>query len=110
MGIARSGEFDRWAKASAETYQMIYGQPVRQDYRRLAMPVLIAVGEQDRTVVMKSYGDPARTAAMGDFPKMAREACAEVEQCRVVVIPRSGHVPHLERPEAFRAALDGFLE
>ena len=109
MRIAGSGEFERWVRASAETYQMIYRHPVRDDYRFLAMPVLIAVGERDRTVVMKGYGDPARTAAMGDFPVLARQACTDVRDCRVSVIPDSGHVPHLEKPEAFQAALDAFL-
>ena len=109
MRLARSGEFDRWAKAAAETYQMIYRQPVRSEYRDLAMPVLIAVGAQDRTVVMKGYGDPARTAGMGNFPVLARAACDEVRDCRAAVIPESGHVPHLEQPAAFFAALDGFL-
>ena len=109
MRIAGSGEFERWVKASAETYQMIYRHPVRDDYRALAMPVLIVVGEQDRTVVMKGYGDPVRTAAMGNFPLLARDACAEVKDCRVSVIAGSGHIPHLEKPEAFSAALDAVL-
>ena len=109
MRIAASGEYDRWAKASAEAYQMIYRQPVRSEYRDLAMPVMIAVGAEDRTVVMKGYGDPARTAGMGNFPVLARAACAEVRDCAVTVIENSGHIPHLEQPEAFLAALDAFL-
>ena len=109
MRIAGSGEFERWVAASAETYQMIYHHPVRDDYRALAMPVLIAVGERDRTVVMKGYGDPARTAAMGDFPVLARQACAEVRDCRVSVMADAGHVPHLETPGAFLSALDALL-
>ncbi len=109
MGIARSGEYDRWAKSAAETYQMIYRQPVRYEYRLLAMPVLIVVGAQDRTVVMKQYGDPARTAGLGDFPALARAACSEVKQCSVEVIEGSGHIPHLEQQAAFLAAMDGFL-
>ena len=110
MGIAASAEYDRWAKSSAEAYQMIYRQPVRSEYRDLAMPVLIAVGAEDRTVVMKAYGDPARTAAMGNFPVLARAACAEVKDCSVSVIENSGHVPHLEQPGAFLPALNAFLK
>ncbi len=110
MGIAASGEYERWAKSAAETYQMIYRQPVRSEYRDLAMPVLIAVGAEDRTVVMKGYGDPARTAGMGDFPTMARAACVEVKDCAVAVIANSGHIPHLEQPGAFLSALNAFLK
>ncbi len=110
MRIAASAEYDRWAKSSAEAYQMIYRQPVRSEYKDLAVPVLIAVGAQDRTVVMKAYGDPAKTAGMGNFPVMAREACAEVRDCTVAVIENSGHVPHLEQPAAFLSALNAFLK
>ena len=110
MRIAASGEYERWAKSTAETYQMIYRQPVRSEYRDLAMPVLIAVGAEDRTVVMKGYGDPAKTAGMGDFPVMARAACAEVKHCTVAVIENSGHIPHLEQPSAFLPALNAFLK
>ena len=109
MRIARSGEFDRWARAAAETYQMIYRQPVRYEMEHLAMPVLIAVGAKDRTVVMKGYGDPARTAGMGDFPALARQACAEIRDCRTAIIAEAGHIPHLEQADSFLAALDGFL-
>ena len=110
MGIAASGEYERWARSTAETYQMIYRQPVRPEYRDLAMPVLIAVGAEDRTVVMKGYGDPAKTAGMGNFPVLARAACAEVKDCTVAVIENSGHIPHLEQPGAFLPALNAFLK
>ena len=110
MRIAASAEYERWAKSSAETYQMIYRQPVRSEYKDLAMPVLVAVGAEDRTVVMKAYGDPAKTAGMGNFPVLARAACAEVRDCTVAVIADSGHVPHLEQPGAFMTALNAFLK
>ncbi len=110
MRIAESGDYDRWARAAAESYQMIYRQPVRSEYRDLAMPVMIAVGAEDRSVVMKGYGDPARTAGMGNFPVLARAACAEVRNCAVTVIENSGHIPHLEQADAFLAALNGFLK
>ena len=110
MRIAASAEYERWAKASAEAYQMIYRQPVRSEYKDLAVPVLIAVGAEDRTVVMKSYGDPAKTAGMGNFPALARAACAEVRDCTVTVIENSGHVPHLEQPALFLPALNAFLK
>ncbi len=109
MRIALSGEFERWALSAAETYQMIYRQPVRSEYKFLAMPVLIIVGAEDRTIVMKSYGDPARVADMGDFPVLAKAACAEVRDCRTLVVKDSGHVPHLEQPAIVLRGIDDFL-
>lgn len=110
MRVALSGEFERFAYATASTYQMIYREPVRSEYHLLRPPVLIVVGGADRSVVLKQYGDPKVTAGMGDFPSLARAACAEVPRCELVVVPQVGHVPHLERPEAFQEHVAGFLQ
>ena len=110
MRVALSGEFERFARASAETYQMIYREPVRYEYRLLAPPVLIIVGEADRTVVMRQYGDPQTVAGMGDFPVLAKAACDEVPRCQLTVIPRVGHVPHLEAPNVFQKRVLEFFQ
>ena len=107
--ITRSGEFPRWAKASALAYQMIYQQPVRAEYGLLAPPTLLIVGEQDRTVPLGVYAAPEARAAMGHFAELARAAAQEIPQAQVAVIPDCGHIPHLEKPEAFLNAVFGFL-
>ena len=99
--VTLSGEYPRWAKASALAYQMIYQQPVRHEYRLLAMPTLLVVGQQDRTVVMRNYAPPEAQRTMGNFPELAREAAREIPNCRVEVIDLCGHIPHLEQRETF---------
>ncbi len=107
--IGLSGEFDRYARSVALTYQMIWHDPVRAEYPGLAMPVLMVVGAKDRAAPLRQYAPPAVAATMGDMPRLARAACDEVARCRLVVVPDVGHVPHLEAPAAFRGALLGFL-
>lgn len=65
----------------------------RADIGRIAAPVLLLAGEQDPAA-------PART--------MERMAAA-IPGARLVVIPRAGHLIHLEQPGAFNAALTDFL-
>jgi pimeloyl-ACP methyl ester carboxylesterase len=108
--VGLSGEFDRYAMAVALTYQMIYRQPVRYEYRLLRMPVLLIVGAEDHTVVMRQYAPPDLAATMGHFPALAKQACDEVAQCHLVVMPGVGHVPHLEAPEEFQREVLGFLK
>jgi pimeloyl-ACP methyl ester carboxylesterase len=107
--IGLSGELDRYAMAVASTYQMIYRQPVRYEYRLLGMPVLLIVGEADRTTPLRAYAPAALAPQMGNYPVMAQQACAEVGDCRVVVMPGLGHVPHLEAPDSFNAKVLEFL-
>ena len=54
IAVTRSGEFPRWARASALTYQMILQQPVRHEFSLLRVPTLLIIGQKDRTAVGKN--------------------------------------------------------
>jgi pimeloyl-ACP methyl ester carboxylesterase len=59
----------------------------------LEVPMLVVWGSRDRV-----------------FPKShAREAAARLREGSLAVIPDRGHMPHVECPDRFLAALDGFL-
>ena len=47
-------DFASWAWINALTWQMLYGQPVLYEFKNLAMPVLIIVGQEDRTIPGKN--------------------------------------------------------
>jgi pimeloyl-ACP methyl ester carboxylesterase len=108
--VLKSAEYPRWAKASALAYLMIYEQPVRHEFALLKPPVLLVVGEKDRTVVMRSYGEPEVVKTMGRYPELAEAAARDIPDCKLVVVPATGHVPHRESPEAFHRALLTFLK
>ena len=59
----------------------------------ITMPTLVLVGEEDQLT------PPALSASMA----------AALPHASMVVIPRAGHLPNLEQPEAFNAALLTFL-
>lgn len=107
--VTLSGEYPRWAKASALAYQLIYEQPVRYEYRLLQPPTLLIVGEKDHTVPLASYAPPEARAKMGDFVALGRAAAKEIPHAALVVVPDSGHIPHIERPKEFQQALLDFL-
>jgi pimeloyl-ACP methyl ester carboxylesterase len=104
-----SGEYPRFAKAQALTSQMIYQQPVVYELAALKMPVLLIYGARDRTAPGKAAARPGLAGTLGDFPKLARAAAAAMPDARVIEVPDVGHIPHLEAPEAFEAALGDFL-
>src|ERR1700727_2335868 len=57
----------RWARAAALTLQMIYQQPVRYEYDRIAAPTLLIVGAEDHVVPLGNYAQPDDLARLGDF-------------------------------------------
>ncbi len=107
--VTLSGEYPRWAKASALAYQMIYQQPVRYEYRLLEPPTLLIVGEKDHTVPLGAYASAEARAKMGDFVELGRAAAKAIPHGTLVVVPNCGHIPHIEKPQAFQRALMGFI-
>src|SRR5208282_2372114 len=94
--LARSGEYARWARASALAYQMTYQQPVRYEYGLLPPPTLVVVGDQDHTVPLGGYAAPEARARMGNFVDLGRAAARDIPHGRLVVIAAAGHIPHIE--------------
>jgi pimeloyl-ACP methyl ester carboxylesterase len=76
--------------------ELIAGQPgvetLAPELRRVAVPVLVVAGE----------GDASSLAA-------SRTLARALPRARLVVVAGAGHVVNLEQPEAFNAALLGFL-
>jgi pimeloyl-ACP methyl ester carboxylesterase len=60
---------------------------------RISAPTLIIWGESDSTIV----------------PAYAEEFAKPIGKAQIVKIPRAGHLPHLEQPEAVLKVLSGFI-
>ncbi len=106
----RHPDFPRVARASALTYDMIYQQPVSYKFGRLTVPTLLIIGQQDRTVVGKGLiKDPRVAASMGQYPALGRRTAAQIKGGKLVALKKVSHIPHLEAPQAFQAALLGFI-
>jgi pimeloyl-ACP methyl ester carboxylesterase len=109
MRMTHSGEFERYARAAALTYQMIYREPVRDLYRGLAMPVLLVAGSEDCSFPLIQYAPPDTRAGLPMIPAAAKSAAAVLKHGQLLAVPGVGHVPHLEAPDTFRAALVSFV-
>ena len=107
--VTLSPDYPRWARSAALTFQMIYQQPVRYEYHRIAPPVLLIVGAEDHVVPLGNYAQPAEAARLGDFIGLSAAAAQDIPRATRVVIPDCGHIPHLEHPGKFLAELLPFL-
>jgi pimeloyl-ACP methyl ester carboxylesterase len=109
MRMTHSGEFERYARAAALTYQMIYRGPVRDLYRVLQMPVMLTAGDRDQSFPLIQHAPAEKRASLPMIPAAAKSAIAEVPHGQLVTFPGVGHVPHLEAPDEFRQALLKFV-
>jgi pimeloyl-ACP methyl ester carboxylesterase len=107
--VLLSPEYPRWARASALTYDMIFNEPIRHEYRLLKMPVLLVIGQSDRSVFFRRYASPEAIKPLGNWPVLGREALKDLPDGKLIEITDVGHIPHAEKPDVFDAALTAFL-
>jgi pimeloyl-ACP methyl ester carboxylesterase len=107
--VLQSPDYPRWARASALTYDMIFNEPIRHEYHLLKMPVLLVIGQSDRSVFFRRYASPEAIKPLGNWPVLGREALKDLPDGKLIEIENSGHVSHVEKPDAFDAALTAFL-
>jgi len=108
--ILLSGEYPRWAKASALTYQMIYQQPVRHELGLIQSPTLLVIGLEDRTTLGRGSVPEEVLKTLGQYPLLGKAAAKDIPNSRLVELEKVGHIPHLEAPEEFHRALLDFLK
>lgn len=108
--IMLSGEFPRYALASALTYQMIYQQPVRHEFGLIQSPTLLVIGQEDRTAIGKNLVSDAVAKTLGQYPELGRSAAKDIPNSKLVELENVGHIPHLEAPDNFHRALLDFLK
>ena len=104
-----SAQFPQFARVRAEIAQMIYEQPVVNEFALLRTPTLLVIGQQDRTALGKARVSPQVRATLGQYPQLGRRAHSAITGSQLLEWDDVGHAPHLEAPERFHAALLEFL-
>lgn len=110
IGVTQSGEYPRWAKAAALTYQMIYQQPVRHEFALLRVPTLLVIGQEDRTAIGKDLVAPEVAKTLGNYPALGKAAVRDISGAQLVELPNIGHIPHIEAANTFHGTLLKFLQ
>ncbi|MCC3156862.1 alpha/beta hydrolase [Hymenobacter sp. 15J16-1T3B] len=107
----RSPDYPTVAVANALTYEMIYQQPVCYEYDRVQVPTLLIIGQKDRTVVGKGLiKDQKVLERMGQYPALGQRTAKAIKSSKLVELPGVGHIPHLQEPQQFYAAVLAFLK
>ncbi len=95
--------------ASALTYEMIYDQPVLYEFKNIEKPVLMFIGQADRTVVGKQMLSKDVAERHGQYPLLGRFFHQQISGSTVIELKGVGHIPHLQSPEIFRTKVLEFL-
>lgn len=94
---------------AALTYDMIMTQPVVYECSQLQVPTLLIIGELDKTALGKNLVSEEVRNTMGNYPELARQTVEKIKNAKLVVIPKVGHIPHIEAFDQFMKGVMSFL-
>ena len=85
----------------ALTSDMIFTQPVVYEFGALRCPVLLIIGQRDRTAIGKNLAPPEQLAKLGNYPALGRAAHTAIPGSELVELDGLGHLPHIEAFDRF---------
>ena len=89
---------------------MILTQPVIYEFSRLQVPTLLIIGTRDRTALGKNLVSEEVRETMGLYDQLGKETAEKIPDAKLVEIPDTGHLPHIEAFEKFTEALLPYLK
>lgn len=98
------------AKSSALTYDMIFTQPVVYEFENLKMPVLLIIGQRDRTALGKAKAPKEVQEKLGNYPALGKATAKKIKNSTLVELDNVGHLPHIEAYDRFIVPLEDFLK
>lgn len=105
-----SPDYPRMAWDQALASDMIFTQPVCYEFGRLKMPVLLIIGQADRTAIGKERVSDEVKSTLGNYPELGRKTAALIPNAKLVALDGVGHLPMIEAFPRFIAPLQAFLK
>ena len=110
QGWMRGPDYPRIAWNSALHYEMIFSQPVVQDFDRLAVPTLLVIGTRDRTALGRNRAPEEIRETLGRYDQLGQKTVQRIPDATLVELEGIGHVPQFEAFDRYMAALRTFLQ
>lgn len=107
--FTRSPDYPRMAWNAALTADMIFTQPVLYEFGGLRVPVLLIIGQRDRTAIGKPRAPPEVRRNLGDYRALGRAAKKAIPGAELVELDGVGHLPHIEAFDRFIGPYRAFL-
>lgn len=102
QGWIKGPDWDTLARVNALTYDMIFTQPVVEEFSYLKMPVTLILGTRDRTAPGRANKKPGITRALGRYDTLGSEIIKRNPEIKVITLEGLGHLPHIEDFSRFK--------
>ncbi len=108
-GWVRGPDWGQLAKVSALTYDMIFTQPVIEEFKDFQVPVSMILGTRDTTGPGRNWKKPGVTFELGQYDTFAERVKQRNPRIDVTELEGLGHLPHIEDFARFRQAFGSVL-
>ena len=98
------------AWVNAQTYDMIFTQPVITEFKDLSVPVKLIIGTRDRTGPGRNWKRSGVTYELGRYDKLGRSAAKIIPDAKLYELKDLGHLPQIENFERFKDVLNNALD
>lgn len=109
-GWTTAPNYDIVAWNSALLYDMIFTQPVLYEFKNIKCPTLLIIGTRDKTALGKPLVSEEVRKTMGNYAELGKKTQKEIPNAKLVEIPNTGHLPHIESFDSFIKSLIVFLK
>lgn len=104
-----SAEYPKFAWNQALISQMMFSQPVIYQFDQLRMPVLLIIGQRDKTALAKGLATAEVRKKMGNYAQLGKDAQKRIPNATLLELPGIGHMPHVENFDDFIKGVIDFL-
>ncbi|QGX62962.1 alpha/beta fold hydrolase [Alteromonas mediterranea] len=102
QGWINGPDWETLARVNALTYDMIFTQPVIEEFDDLALPTTLILGTRDRTAPGRANKHDDVNRELGRYDKLGNEVKSRNSNIHVVELEGLGHLPHIEAFERFK--------
>ena len=109
-GWTTAPDYARVAWNSALMYDMIFTQPVLYEFKNIKSPTLLIIGTRDKTAIGKPLVSEEVRKTMGNYLELGKKTQKAIPNAKLVEVPNTGHLPHIESFDQFIKPLIAFLK
>ena len=109
-GWTTAPDYNKVAWNSALMYDMIFTQPVLYEFKNIKSPTLLIIGTRDKTAIGKQLVSEEIKKTMGNYAELGKKTQKAIPNSKLVEIPNTGHLPHIESFDQFIKPLIVFLK
>ena len=109
-GWTTAPDYNKVAWNSALMYDMIFTQPVLYEFKNIKSPTLLIIGTRDKTAIGKQWASDEVKKTLGNYAELGKKTQKAIPNSKLVEIPNTGHLPHIESFDQFIKPLIVFLK